>query len=655
MKRSTDLWPEPHGGMALHRLAGEARNQFRLHALPATLEAWNAHRERLRAEIWRHLGSPVDDAAPLDVQWHGDLQGDGFVVRKLTYQSRPGLRVTANLYVPERKGPFPAVLNLHGHWAQGKIAARVQGRPHALVRGGYVCLCVDAFGSGERGTREGEYEYHGGHLGAALLDAGETLMGMQVVDNMRAVSLLRSLDFVDPENVGATGASGGGNQTMWLAALDERVKAAVPVVSVGTFESYVGAVNCICECLPGGLAFTEEAGVVALTAPRALKICNALGDSNITFLPSQMLRSFEQAKAVYRLHGAGERLANQVFNEPHGYWPVAREAMLGWFDRWLKGVGDGSPREEPPFEVFEEKRLTCFAPGERPPSVPSIAQFCRDRAAELRRAPPPESRHVDARKEELRALLGLSNAAEQFRDAVPHGPRTLRGAEWEGLTLRTCQGGLYPVLARRPRSGSAYRVVVHPAGKGEALDSLDAASAEDDGRGALLFDLWGTGETFPTDDDTIRGAHHQLARACLWLGTPMLGIWADNLRLVSGFARDSLGATSLRLEGCGIAGLAGLFAEVCFGLFDALRLTAPPVSYAFGDAPATGSLAVHLPGILPWGDVAFALALCGVDVELAAPATIDGRTYSAEEAERFAAQVRQMKRRLGNRARVTIL
>ena len=655
MKLATEIWPESHGGMALHRLAGEARNLFRLHALPSTLEGWTSHREFLRAEIWRHLGSPFDDDVPLDIQWHGDLQGDGFIVRKLTYQSRPGLRVTANLHVPAGRGPFPAVLNVHGHWAQGKIAARVQGRPHALVRSGYVCLCVDAFGAGERGTRDGEYEYHGGHLGAALLDLGETLMGMQVVDNMRAVSLLRSLDIVDPENIGATGASGGGNQTMWLAALDDRLKAAVPVVSVGTFESYVGATNCICECLPGGLTFTEESGVVALTAPRALKICNALGDSNITFLPSQMLRTFDQAKAVYRLHGAGERLENQVFNEPHGYWPGVREAMLGWFDRWLKGVGDGSPREEPSFEVFEEKRLTCFAPGERPPSVPSIAQFCRDRAAELRGASGPESCHVAAKQDALRGLLGLADAAESFRDAVPHGGRTLRGMAWERLTLRTCQGSLYPVLVRRPATGSAYRIVVHPAGKGVALDALDPASAVDDGRGVLLFDLWGTGETFPTDDDTIRGAHHQLARACLWLGMPMLGIWVDNLRLVAAFARDALGATSLRLEGRGEAGLAGLFAEVCLGLFDAMRLTALPASYAFGESPATGSFAVHLPGILPWGDVELALALCGVDVALDGLAAIDGSAYAPEQAEAFVDHVLQMKRRLDNRGGVHFL
>src|SRR5690606_40370156 len=72
------------------------------------------------------------------------------------------------------------------------------------------------------------------------------------------VDLLLSLPFVDKENIGATGASGGGNQTMWFAALDERIKAAMPIVSVGTFESAVMGSNCVCELMPGGLTFTES-------------------------------------------------------------------------------------------------------------------------------------------------------------------------------------------------------------------------------------------------------------------------------------------------------------------------------------------------------------------------------------------------------------
>src|SRR5690606_28867153 len=216
------------------------------------------------------------------------------------------------LYVPDGKGPFPAVVNMHGHWTEGKAAESVQAVAHSLASNGYVCLSIDAFGAGERSTKHGDFEYHGANLGASLMNIGESLLGVQVVDNMRAVDLLLSLPFVDPENIGATGASGGGNQTMWFAALDERIKAALPIVSVGTFESAVMRSNCVCELLPGGLAISETAGVLALYAPRALKMCNHEQDSNPTFYPKEMLRSYHNAKPVFQMLGAEENIAYEL-------------------------------------------------------------------------------------------------------------------------------------------------------------------------------------------------------------------------------------------------------------------------------------------------------------------------------------------------------
>ncbi len=135
----------------------------------------------------------------------------------------------------------------------------------------YVSVLIP-WGAGERTSVHGVTEYHGSNLGASFMNIGESLLGIQVSDNIRGVDLLCSLPYVDARNIGATGASGGGNQTMWLAAADERIKAAVPVVSVGTFESYVMRSNCICELLIDGLTFTEEAGVLALA--RAIMPCN---------------------------------------------------------------------------------------------------------------------------------------------------------------------------------------------------------------------------------------------------------------------------------------------------------------------------------------------------------------------------------------------
>src|SRR5690606_23318286 len=116
-----------------------------------------------------------------------------------------------------------------------------------------------------------------------------------------------------------------------------------------TFQSYIMGSNCVCELMPRGLTYTEESGVLALVAPRSMKICSALQDANPTFFPSEMIRSYTNAKPVFALYGVEGNINYQLFDTPHGYWPEMRQAMLGWFDQKLKGKGNGASENEIPF------------------------------------------------------------------------------------------------------------------------------------------------------------------------------------------------------------------------------------------------------------------------------------------------------------------
>ena len=169
---------------------------------------------------------------------------------------------------------------------------------------------------------------------------------------------------------------------MWLTAVDERIKASVPVVSVGTFESYVMRSNCICELLIDGLTFTEEAGVLALA--RAIMPCNHNQDANPTFFSSEMLRSFRNAKPVFEMMGAGKNIDYRVFDLPHGFLTDDREAMLGWLDLHLKNTGTGAPRKELPFVLLTEDELMVYPRGKRDPDVMTTAEYCKKIGNELR-------------------------------------------------------------------------------------------------------------------------------------------------------------------------------------------------------------------------------------------------------------------------------
>src|SRR5262249_20853279 len=154
---------------------------------------------------------------------------------------------------------------------------------------------------------------------------------------------------VDGERLGITGASGGGNQTMYAGALDERLGAVVPVCSVGTYEAYLRAACCVCEVLPGVLRFAEEGDVLALVGPRALLVINATRDAP-QFSVAEAARSVARARPVFELLGAADRLRHTTFESGHDYSRPMREAMYGWMTRWLKGEGDGRPVPEPAHE-----------------------------------------------------------------------------------------------------------------------------------------------------------------------------------------------------------------------------------------------------------------------------------------------------------------
>src|SRR5262249_10791085 len=301
-----------------------------------TRAAWQQRRGELRQALFAAMGPFPEQPTALDARVQGVLRREGYRIEKVVFTSRPDVWVTANLYLPDPvRGRHPAVLVVHGHWAGARRDPVVQARCLGLVKLGFVVLAVDAFGAGERFTTPARGTYHGALYGSTLWPTGHTLLGMQVYDNHRAVDYLRSRPEVDGDRLGVTGASGGGNQSMYAGALDERLRAVVPVCSVGTYQAYLHATCCVCEVLPGALRCCEEGHVLALVAPRALLVLNATRDA-FQFSVGEARRSIERARPVFRLLEADDRLRHTTFESGHAYNQAMREAMYGWMTRWLK-------------------------------------------------------------------------------------------------------------------------------------------------------------------------------------------------------------------------------------------------------------------------------------------------------------------------------
>jgi dienelactone hydrolase len=632
---------------------------------PADRKAWEERRSSLRRAMLAAMGPFPEQPCPLRPQEVGVLKRDGYRIEKLLFQSRPDVWVTATAYVPEpARGRVPAVLAVHGHWLLARRDLVVQARCLGLVKLGFFVLAVDAFGAGERYTKPAPGTYHGALYGGTLWPAGQTLLGLQVYDNRRAVDYLLSRPEVDGTRLGITGASGGGNQTMYAGALDDRFRAVVPVCAVGTYQAYLRAACCVCEVLPGALRIAEEGDVLGLVAPRALLVINATQDA-FQFSVGEARKSLDRARPIFGLYGAEERLRHAVFESPHAYNQPMREAMYGWMRRWLRDEGDGSPVPEPKHVIEKAEDLACFPDDKRPDGFLFLPAFARRQAESLLRAAAARPDHVEdweSTAVHLRKVLRkdvLGDFPPLPRPAALVGKATTAdGVTTTPLVLHPEPGlPLHADLQSRPASGDKAPacVLLHLDGRAEALKHPLAAALLARGCMVLAPDLRATGTMRPPHDAIAGAPDHNSAEHGLWLGRPLLGQWAfDVLALLDWLALQP----GLDRERVAVAGLgqAGIVALVAAGLLDdrvsAAATVGAPVTYVTDEAYAQGThMGLLAPGLMQAGDVPQLAALVAPRrLVVAGSVSPKGERRTAEqlrEALAFTASVYKLHRAVG--------
>jgi hypothetical protein len=441
---------------------------------------------------------------------------------------------------------------------------------------------------------------------------------------------------------------------MWLTAMDDRIKASVPVVSVGTFESYVMGHNCICEVLIDGLTFTEESGILALVAPRALMLSNGLKDSNSAFNPSEMLRSYANAMPVYEMYGAEKKFTHLIFDGPHSYPPETREAMIDLFNVNLKAIPPGARKKSAAATDRQpQEKLMVFTPGQRDPKVMSTAEFCRERGKELRmNYLDGKSVDVDQKKKELNEILKIGD--EPVLKAV-NKYSSVKG--WDRISLETSDGKLIPVLLKAPsRKSLGYMVVCNSDGANNiSLSQLDDLKKK--GFGIVIIELSGTGEatSFLSKSNDQLAKLHTYARAELWLGKRVLGEWVKELSIVDQFLRSDYKAGKISIDGTKEAGLAALFFGALNGDIDKIILRDAPVSYMFDVRESIDfySLGIHLPGFLKWGDVSLAAAICGKNVTFINPLTMSGNVLSSDKLKELQSEYENVSKLCGEKGKTS--
>jgi fermentation-respiration switch protein FrsA (DUF1100 family) len=309
-------------------------------------------KELVRETLLDILGDLPDYNGPLNARITGRIEAESYSIEKVIFESLPGFFVTANLYRPNQPGRYPAVLLQSGHTQEGKPEPQRLAANLALK--GFVALAFDPVGQGEReqtydrqvdGPLAGWSVNEHIQAGAQCILIGEGVARYFVWDAKRALDYLLSRPEVDATRVGAAGCSGGGALTMFIGALDPRLKAVVPACFPNSYRLLFAGPDPDSEMswpnfVSRGL---DVADFVELSAPTPWLIQATEHDY---FTPEGAKLVYEEARRWYALYGAEDKVRFFVGSGPHGTPLESREAIYEWMIRWLKN-GQGDFHEQP--------------------------------------------------------------------------------------------------------------------------------------------------------------------------------------------------------------------------------------------------------------------------------------------------------------------
>jgi hypothetical protein len=587
-------------GMVFEEIMARTRAYAAAMPVPKSRQEWRARASEIRPRILRALGlDPLPERTPLNATILGEIPRDGYRIQRVTFESRPGMTVTANVYVPDGEGPFPLVLCPVGHWGRGKNEATPAARNRALAKLGYITITYDPFGQEERNVPGN------GHDEAWRLPlTGHCNMSIMVWDTVRALDYMLTREDVDGTRIACTGASGGGLNTLYTSVVDERLDVAVPVVYITQWQDFfsTGHAHCPCSHVPGLGQFTDMGEMTALFAPRPQMYMGAEDDPD--FLPRGARRAEAQARVVYDLLGADENLRCLIFPGGHDYGQPMREALYGFLEQHLRGAGDGSPIPEPPDATSPPgiEDLWCFEGGKVPSTSNTVRQLAQDWAkAAVARLPRPDTIDVGETRAALIRLLHPPRPAEAptFEEV---GDFEADGLHVRKLALRVQPGIELPALLVTGKSG-APAVIIADASPDPMTAGPLLSQAHDAGLTALYVSPRGWGET--------TWSEHVICTDNLLLGNSILGQRAYDLAAAGRALKARLGGSHPRVSLLATgpeAGLAGLFAQAMWGEFDAAAIGPVPESYLEAFGPGLPMMA-YVADILSVADIPQVTAL----------------------------------------------
>jgi hypothetical protein len=520
-------------------------------------EDWLNRQKHVRAELI-NIAGPFPEKTALNAKITGKLKKDGYTIEKLIYESLPGYFVTAAMYIPEGvKKSAPAIFYACGHSVDGFRAGIYQHIIINLVKKGFVVFTIDPMGQGER------YEYwdketdqprlpvpdhEHSYAGAQCLITGYSTARYFIWDAMRGIDYMLTRKEIDPNRIGMTGRSGGGNITAYLGAMDERILAAAPECYITSYEYIFKSIGPQCaeqnlyKMIQAGL---DHADFIEVRAPKPTMI---IGTTRDFFSIQGTLNSYNEARRIYEILGSKDNLSIAIDDTVHRSSKKNREAMYAFFQKYLDNPG--SP-EDVEVEIPGSEELQVTQSGQIATTFSARSIFSLNKTIVESKLKDLDTKRKDY-SEHLNNLPILSSSMAGFKYPDDFGPAVFSGRFvrndyiLEKFLIPGSGDYVLPLVLLKPeqKMNGNLVLVVHSEGLDTALyqDNLfqDFVSA---GHAVLLCDLPGIGSMGPgylKGDSYIDGISFNQWFAAILTGRSSVGLRSEDLLRIINFTKSNV-------------------------------------------------------------------------------------------------------------------
>ena len=556
-----------------------------------------AEYQKARKDFFLKQIGAFPERNPLNAVVTGTIQKDGYTIEKVRFESQPNFWVTAILYLPDETKfpkPWPGVLHSCGHNLNGKAAERHQRGSALMALNGMAVLNFDPIDQGERiqFTTPNPPLSVDAHnlLGIGSMALGRNTNWFEIWDGMRGIDYLQSRPDINPKMIGACGLSGGGTQTAFLMALDERIDVAVSMCYLTSLTGMYRRGNPESDAeqhVFGQLDFgMDHADYCIMHAPKPTLIGCATKD----FFPiKETWDTYRYSKRMFGLLGYPERMNLAETYNKHGFDLLLREATVRFMRRFLVGGSEavvGPNKTDPIVEpdgtlelTDEELNVTPKGNIQDIPGARTTFDINRDYAKELsaKRAELWSQTPEDEMRVKVRQLAKFRQSKDVPALTVlsSEDVAELTVAEGQTPALATAKRFVFQVEPKLyltalwlvPHNADMSKATLFVSDKGKADGAEMVNSLLASGKPVLTVDLRGYGETQQLNQPYFSNAHFgQDGCDCYFafnLNKTYVGFRAEDLYSLNRFLRTELKATGVECIAVNEASIPALHAEFC--------------------------------------------------------------------------------------------